>query len=275
MGFFSDIDKNQIQAGDELDDGSVAAESYEAPNDAQFSDAMLEDMLEEGALFSDADYMEYPSGRYVEEEPYSQEVPEPVITEETQPEKVPEKKEERSTDEKKISEDPSRGKSSSVIAVESVVDGNISAKGGISIDGTVNGNVTASEVTVFRRGTVNGDVIATERAVICGKVSGDISGKDVHLKKTKVSGNIKASSSVLVDMDAIVTGNISATDLRIVGAVRGEIDVKGNVSLASSAIVQGDIRSASIQIEQGAAVDGVCTQCYANVKPASFFEKIG
>ena len=40
----------------------------------------------------------------------------------------------------------------------------------------------------------------------------------------------------------------------------------------SSAIVMGDIKSKSVQINIGAAIDGRCSQCYADVSPVKFFE---
>ena len=60
----------------------------------------------------------------------------------------------------------------------------------------------------------------------------------------------------------------------IAGAIKGDIDVKGPVVLDSSAIVMGDIKSKSVQINNGAVIEGMCSQCYAEVNPTSFFEEI-
>ena len=60
----------------------------------------------------------------------------------------------------------------------------------------------------------------------------------------------------------------------IAGAVKGDIDVKGPVILDSSAIVMGDIKSKSVQINNGAVIEGMCSQCYAEVNPTSFFEEL-
>ena len=43
--------------------------------------------------------------------------------------------------------------------------------------------------------------------------------------------------------------------------------------LDASAIVMGDIKSKSVQINNGAVIEGMCSQCYADVNPASFFDK--
>ena len=69
----------------------------------------------------------------------------------------------------------------------------------------------------------------------------------------------------------IVIGNITATSAAIAGAVKGDIDVQGPVILDSSAIVMGNIKSKSVQINNGAVIEG-CSQCYAEVSPTSFFD---
>ncbi len=75
-----------------------------------------------------------------------------------------------------------------------------------------------------------------------------------------------------IGASTVVIGNISATSAAIAGAVKGDIDVKGPVILDSSAIVMGNIKSKSVQINNGAVIEGMCSQCYADVSPTSFFD---
>ena len=58
----------------------------------------------------------------------------------------------------------------------------------------------------------------------------------------------------------------------IAGAVKGDIDVRGPVILDASAIVMGNIKSKSVQINNGAVIEGMCSQCYADVSPTAFFD---
>ena len=44
------------------------------------------------------------------------------------------------------------------------------------------------------------------------------------------------------------------------------------LDLDASAIVMGNIKSKSVQINNGAVIEGMCSQCYADVSPTSFFE---
>ena len=43
-------------------------------------------------------------------------------------------------------------------------------------------------------------------------------------------------------------------------------------TVRSSAIVMGNIKSKSVQINNGAVIEGMCSQCYADVSPTSFFD---
>ena len=46
-----------------------------------------------------------------------------------------------------------------------------------------------------------------------------------------------------------------------------------DVILDTSAIVMGNIKSKSVQINNGAVIEGMCSQCYADVNPTSFFDE--
>ena len=59
----------------------------------------------------------------------------------------------------------------------------------------------------------------------------------------------------------------------IAGAVKGDIDVRGPVILDASAIVMGNIKSKAVQINNGAVIEGMCSQCYADVNPTAFFDE--
>ena len=70
----------------------------------------------------------------------------------------------------------------------------------------------------------------------------------------------------------MIIGNISAASAVIAGAIKGDIDVQGPVVVDTSAVVMGNIKSRSVQINNGAVIEGMCSQCYAEVSPTSFFD---
>ena len=91
---------------------------------------------------------------------------------------------------------------------------------------------------------------------------------------TKITGEITSEGSVKIGQSSVVIGNITANSAVIAGAVKGDIDVRGPVILDTSAIVMGNIKSKSVQINNGAVIEGLCSQCYADVNPTAFFEDI-
>ena len=84
---------------------------------------------------------------------------------------------------------------------------------------------------------------------------------------------IVSSGAVKIGNSSVIIGNITAKSAAIAGAVKGDIDVQGPVILDASAIVMGNIKSKSVQINNGAVIEGMCSQCYADVSPLSFFDE--
>ena len=87
-----------------------------------------------------------------------------------------------------------------------------------------------------------------------------------------LTGEISAKGKI--GQNSVVIGNVAASSAVIAGAVKGDIDVKGPVILDASAIVMGNIKSKSVQINNGAVIEGMCSQCYAEVNPTDFFNDL-
>ena len=49
------------------------------------------------------------------------------------------------------------------------------------------------------------------------------------------------------------------------------MDVNGPVIIDSSAVIAGDIKSKSVQINNGATIDGRCSQAYSDVDMDAIF----
>ncbi len=133
--------------------------------------------------------------------------------------------------------------------------GDITAGGSLDLFGSVSGNISIS-------GKLN----------ILGNVDGDSRASEIYCENAQINGEVNSLGSVKVGQSSVIIGNIFATSAVIAGAVKGDIDVKGPVILDTSAIVMGNIKSKSVQINNGAVIEGVCSQCYADVSPTSFFD---
>ena len=142
---------------------------------------------------------------------------------------------------------------------------------GIIIKGmSVSGDI-ASEGSLDVQGSVKGNIAIEGRLEVTGEVTGNSTAEEVFADGAKIVGDIKCNGSVKVGPSTVVRGNITATAAVIAGAVKGDIDVQGPVILDATAIIMGNIKSKSIQINNGATIEGLCSQCYGDISPMSFF----
>ncbi len=149
----------------------------------------------------------------------------------------------------------------------------VDENGSITAGMTINGDITSGgslEVV----GTVKGNINVRGKLNVSGSITGNSKAAEIFADSAKVIGEMISSGAVKVGQESVIIGNISATSAVIAGAVKGDIDVKGPVILDTSAIVMGDIKSKSVQINNGAVIEGHCSQCYAEVSPTSFFEDV-
>lgn len=135
----------------------------------------------------------------------------------------------------------------------------------------VKGNVT-SKSSLDVMGYLEGDIDIQGKLKISGTVKGNSGAAFVMTDEGKIIGNIASSGDISIGEKSVVIGNINAINAVIDGAVKGDIDAKGNVVLGDSSIVMGNIKSKSVQINNGAVIEGLCSQCYADVNPTNFFE---
>ena len=138
---------------------------------------------------------------------------------------------------------------------------------------TITGDIT-SEGSLDVIGTIQGNIAIRGKLTISGTINGDSKAGEIFADSAKITGEVCSSGSVKIGQASVILGNVSGTSAVIAGAVKGDIDVHGPVILDTSAIVMGDIKSKSVQINNGAVIEGHCSQCYADVSPTSFFQEL-
>ena len=143
----------------------------------------------------------------------------------------------------------------SVITKGMIITGDIVSKGSVDVLGQINGNI---------------DILG--KLNVTGAINGNSKASEVFADNAKIVGEVVSDGSVKIGQSSVIIGNITATSAVVAGAVKGDIDVQGPVILDASAIVMGNIKSKSVQINNGAVIEGMCSQCYADVSPTSFFE---
>ncbi len=137
---------------------------------------------------------------------------------------------------------------------------------------TINGDVKSAG-SLDMIGTVVGNIDILGKLNITGTINGDSKATEIYAENAKITGELRSKGSVKIGQSTVIIGNVFATSAVIAGAVKGDIDVQGPVILDTSAIVMGNIKSKSVQINNGAVIEGMCSQCYADVNPSSFFEE--
>ena len=138
---------------------------------------------------------------------------------------------------------------------------------------TINGDIT-SQGSLELVGAVHGNINIAGKMSITGVIEGNSQAAEIYAESAKITGEVRSLGTVKVGHETVIIGNIFATSAVIAGAVKGDIDVHGPVVLDTTAIVMGNIKSKSVQINNGAVIEGMCSQCYAEVNPTSFFDEI-
>ena len=259
MGFFSDLKDDLSQAVNELmpedgeegmDDAAATATSNAGSSEDDF-EVNLSKMLDRVDENTQAhqEYADTADEESYEEEPLPEKEPEVFV----KPEREPVREEPVS----RMAPPPSKVSNEVSVLTESMfINGNVATEGGLEVKGRVIGNVEAL-------GKLN----------ITGTIQGNSQAAEIYADGANITGELRSLGSIKIGQSTVIIGNIFANSAVIAGAVKGDIDVKGPVILDASAIVMGDIKSKSVQINNGAVIEGMCSQCYADVNPSSFFDK--
>ncbi|MGN0431592.1 MAG: polymer-forming cytoskeletal protein [Lachnospiraceae bacterium] len=265
MGFFSDLKEDLSQAVNELmpeeaaeaDMNSVEAEAEETVEASEVKEQEVDmndetDMAELEAMLGRVDSIEVPEDMDVtklEEEPETD-------LETSIREAFGEKEVEKGEEKKMEIQAKSAVDETAVITAGMTITGDVSSEGSIEIIGAINGNINIL-------GKLN----------VTGTINGNSKAAEIYADNAKITGEVISEGAVKIGQSSVIIGNISAKSAVIAGAVKGDIDVKGPVILDASAIVMGNIKSKAVQINNGAVIEGMCSQCYADVNPTAFFDE--
>ncbi|MDD6058095.1 MAG: polymer-forming cytoskeletal protein [Clostridiales bacterium] len=142
----------------------------------------------------------------------------------------------------------------SIITAGTTVRGDIVSNGSLDVQGEIDGNVTC-----------NGKLVVT------GVINGNSSSSEFFADAAQIEGEVESTGTVKIGVGSVIIGNISSSSAVVAGAIKGDIDVQGPVVVDTSAVVMGNIKSRSVQINNGAVIEGFCSQCYSDVDVESLF----
>lgn len=255
MSFFKDFKDDFTQAMDEMLPGAEEKETKEDvmvdtlgdEADAKEEIAKLDSLLEKVTSVPEKEQKPTEPKNKVFKAPVKEETP--VVKEDI-------KVSEESTVSTVQSERPVATDEVTIITNGTIIHGNIESNGSLEI-----------------RGNVEGDVACNGKLTVTGNVNGNSSASEVFADSANIDGEISSSGTVKIGLGSVVIGNIAANSAVIAGAIKGDIDVHGPVVVDTSAVVMGNIKSRSVQINNGAVIEGFCSQCYSDVDVESLFNE--
>lgn len=255
MGLFKDFKEDLSQAAKELMPGEEGFENEDVVVDTLSEDVDVKSELSklDGLLEQVKEEAVAPTPVVVEK---------PVIKERVV-EKVEVRPEMRVKEERLVMDTPIRETEANVVLDETSV---------ITASTTLTGNL-ASAGSFDIQGTVNGNVSCNGKLVVTGMINGNSTSSEFFADVAKIEGEVVSTGTVKIGAGSVIIGNITATSAVIAGAVKGDIDVQGPVVVDTSAVIMGNIKSRSVQINNGAIIEGFCSQSYADIDVQGIFSK--
>lgn len=261
MGFFKDFKEDLSQAVNELSDDAsklagVSAETVEepVPDDDVMVDTLADDMQSDAG---DSD-IEESLTRALADIKTDDKKPEPAARKTTA---KAVKEEAKSVQAKETAEETLVTAGADEISDETAI-----ITPGLSISGDV---TSAGSIELL--GTVEGNVTCKGKLVVSGTIKGNSVSSDFFADKANITGDVTCEGPAKIGNGSVIIGNLVATSAVIAGAIKGDIDVQGPVIIDTTAIVMGDIKSKLVQINNGAVIEGHCSQCYSDNSPKKFF----
>jgi len=140
----------------------------------------------------------------------------------------------------------------STIGKGMTVDGSCQTDGFLRIEGKVLGGVVANGLEVADAGVVEGDVVSSPSAkkavvVIAGRVTGTVRASLVEVRK-----------------GGVVLGGLEAEEATVHGRVEGDIDIERRLAITASAVIDGEVRTERLMMEEGGRVNGAIRMGRAN-----------
>ena len=98
--------------------------------------------------------------------------------------------------------------------------------------------------------------------------NGTLRGEGVVQVEGVVEGEFDMTGAVIVAESGLIRGPVSADVVRVAGRVEGNVNAREHMRLESSGSLVGDVKTASLVVEDGGILNGRCT----TVKPQPALE---
>lgn len=142
----------------------------------------------------------------------------------------------------------------------------------ISKGTTINGSIV-SDCSLNIMGTVIGDIECQGKLSITGRITGNSIASEIEINSKRLEGSLNSEGNIKIDPGTVIIGDVTASSGQIAGAVKGEVDINGPVLLDTTAIVKGNVKAKSMQMNNGAVLEGFISLAYASVDVEGAFKE--
>src|ERR1700748_1024154 len=102
----------------------------------------------------------------------------------------------------------------------------------------------------------------------------DLFSDKLILLDESLSGNLFCAEEIVVEQNGILSGNMTAKRCIVSGTINGDIVSTDQMDIKSTAVIRGNIKSAAINIEPGAVINGKVIIASDNKAAARLMERI-
>ena len=82
----------------------------------------------------------------------------------------------------------------------------------------------------------------------------------------EVEGTINCNGKVVIGQKGYLKGSITCINAEVVGTVEGDINVSETLSLRSTSVIKGDVKTKILMVEPNAEFNGTCTMSNNDTK---------
>ncbi len=125
----------------------------------------------------------------------------------------------------------------------------------ISRNTVVTGNIR-SFANMSIDGNIKGNIDTTKNIDLNGNVEGNLTCNNASMRIAQVKGNLQMKGSVSMQSDTILVGDLNSTYADINGKIQGNIDVAGKAEFKKDSVIFGDISASLITVAEGAVIKG-------------------
>lgn len=122
--------------------------------------------------------------------------------------------------------------------------------------GTVLEGTLRSAGDVEIAGNFKGEISAEGKVVLRSDIHGNVSAHSLDLNGCKLEGDVIVKELVFISQDSVITGNVTADELKCSGQISGDLKIKNNTLLESTSKITGNVTTGTIAVMKGAVING-------------------